>query len=246
METTGRRLRYRLTGHNTFGPLIADAPARELAFILGPDVVRAQFDFDDATQDALAALAAVYFALVAKAQSAVRKLLKPFGVNESALIAAQQIAREAGWAALEPAVADVIAARTFEPAGAATGSSSTRVPPEIVRQAVDVAGGETAEAVATSAPNVPDGGVATGRTVEDAMTRSGFTRLGYLWSYGDGHRPNGPFPAHKALDQVEFRRWDDPRLAVNEQDLWLGVMFYAPGDHKGCQCDAAPIFNQER
>jgi hypothetical protein len=56
------------------------------------------------------------------------------------------------------------------------------------------------------------------------------------WDYGNEQRHH-PFPRHLHLDGLLTEdRQSDPRLAVQGQDVWLGVTHYEPQDHEGCRC----------
>lgn len=63
----------------------------------------------------------------------------------------------------------------------------------------------------------------------------GVSAEGFLWVVGE---PERPFEPHQALDGVSFTSWEDEALAADED--WVGVTYYAPQDHEGCQCDAVP------
>jgi hypothetical protein len=60
----------------------------------------------------------------------------------------------------------------------------------------------------------------------------------YTWIHDD---PGKPFPAHEALDGLEFTSMGDPALAVEAGDDWIGSDSYYPGDHDGCLCSVDMI-----
>lgn len=147
------------------------------------------------------------------------------------------------------------------------------VPPGIVREAMAVAGGaapppprgpaggtsaqsETATSTASSSAGAaastatviedpitgePAGGVATGSTSREVFAEVGLITNMWVWVYGNADRP---FPPHENLDTVEFNSFHDEVLTVQPEDAWLGVEFYRPGDHNGCQCDFAPVMEE--
>ncbi len=60
------------------------------------------------------------------------------------------------------------------------------------------------------------------------------------WEHGD---PARPFPAHEALDGLTWIDADHPEeLTVSEEDGWLGVDEYEPGDHAGCTCNLSQSY----
>ena len=121
-----------------------------------------------------------------------------------------------------------------------------------VRRAVAVAGGENPEDLddeeAALSPASPRRGIfaglATGALIMSAITealRGEATESPkfhmvpvYTWNH---HEATRPFPGHERLDGVEFSSFTDPILAVQPDDAWLGIDFYSPGDHAGCECD---------
>lgn len=204
---------------------------RDIAAFMTPAAARSFFDFDSAVEDAMTWLVSAYTSLVAAAQTKVRRLFSRYSVDETALLAQQVLDRESGEAMLRSQVPELMNRQLFTP------SSEVTVPPELVRNITERAGGSLGGAV-----ELPDGGVATGPTAVDSMIRRGFTRAGYEWRYGDETRPGGPFPPHKDLDGVEFHTWDDDKLKVPADYAWMKISHFHPGDHKGCRCDAGPIF----
>jgi hypothetical protein len=53
-----------------------------------------------------------------------------------------------------------------------------------------------------------------------------------------GH-PTDPFDPHQVLAMTTFEQRTDPQLAV--RGSFPRAAFYAPGDHKGCQCRFDPL-----
>ena len=122
------------------------------------------------------------------------------------------------------------------PAGLALG-----IPPSLIREVLSVAGGGQVAAAADPG-GTPLTGLWSGVDATAAISRSDtpFAPIGYVWQYSEEGQQT--FPAHKALDNKEFEDWDSPVLAISPANAWLGVSFYSPGDHRGCRCDAVPIY----
>jgi hypothetical protein len=71
------------------------------------------------------------------------------------------------------------------------------------------------------------------------MRDAGAEPVEYEWAYGISSRP---FPPHEALDGQVFSDFNAPELSsAGTGGEWIGDHL-APGDHKGCHCDAALIW----
>lgn len=129
---------------------------------------------------------------------------------------------------------------------------TSKVPTGLVRQAMRTAGGIKGSANLTQLNtsgegnvwiSVPDGrppgGIATGSLIEGILRDEGGSVQGYRWVYGPADRRR-TFHPHLALDGFVFADFTDPRLVIAGGFPATG--HYIPGDHKGCVCDAEPIY----
>ena len=85
-------------------------------------------------------------------------------------------------------------------------------------------------------PGERTGGIATGHYVTTYLADRGVEDLGYEWVYGISRNH---FKPHRDLDGVQFHDFDSSQL--RNPGSWPGPTL-APGDHKGCNCDAMPLF----
>lgn len=153
--------------------------------------------------------------------------------------------REAGWLILAAGVLAAARESTLSPHPTAVPGETflTTIQPGLVREAMAVAGGATP--VRTSLGGVADGvqggsagGVATGDDVAALWGAYGEPWTRYEWVYN--YEGPSPFEPHEELAGVEFGSWDDEVLTTAGKAEWVGDFFF-PGDHNGCQCDAAPV-----
>jgi hypothetical protein len=192
----------------------------------------------ETTGAAVATLAATYDRQVRLAQRQAADAISEYLADGevAALFAAQDVARREGWNELVGALTAVIDSEIHEPTIDAVPEfgevSNLLVPPGLVRQVLASVGG-----------GGKHGGLATGPQVMDRLAAAGIEPTGYEWQYGEGSRGT-PFPAHEGLDGTQFTDWEDATLAVQGGDEWLGVDYYEPGDHRWCQCLAAPVLAQ--
>jgi len=148
---------------------------------------------------------------------------------------------DASWPVLEGGLRDLASERlytpdpTVDPLGELP---SSIVPPGLVRQALAVAGGIPGDHSGTG----PRNGLTSGQLLDGFLRDHGQEVVEYEWSYGISARP---FPPHRDLDGVVFAGFDDPVLNSSGSGSWVGSS-YAPGDHKGCHCDYAPIYRDSR
>lgn len=84
----------------------------------------------------------------------------------------------------------------------------------------------------------PATGLSGGTLVHAEIVEAGGVELGRIWEHDGAH---DPFPAHVDLDGTHFVDWDDPQLAVQPGDEWIGTGHYSPGDHVGCHCVTTPV-----
>jgi hypothetical protein len=79
-------------------------------------------------------------------------------------------------------------------------------------------------------------GIASGDVVTSYLRDAGKSVLGYEWVYGIS---KVHFEPHRRLDGVVFTDFDSPVLANSEPWPYPTL---APGDHRGCRCDAQPVW----
>jgi len=112
----------------------------------------------------------------------------------------------------------------------------------LIRGALAIAGGLAASSAGVRSdgtaaqPGERLGGVATGGTLHGFLTDNGVDDVGYEWVYGVSRNP---FEPHRDLDGVVFHDFDS--AALRNPGGWPGPTL-APGDHKGCNCDAQPVY----
>jgi len=264
VERAGARMRTKLSSAQPGTPrheakmMLSAVPNRRVLATLGMDritrlgvdpdeLIDAEFDdlherWDDWTEAAGA--------------QALSISAKQLGVDDAALDHVrerQANGRRAGWTALSAALLvstrRVIHDLTPEATVVERGEMvAEAVAPSVVRYALAIAGGGTP--TRTNGGGVKDGvgggqigGVATGDDIEALWGAYGQPWGGFVWVYNyDG--PN-PFDPHLDLDGIEYATRDDPVLAVSNDDraAWMldFTEFFYPGDHNGCQCDAAPL-----
>lgn len=116
------------------------------------------------------------------------------------------------------------------------------VDPGVIRGSLTYAGGLPTDHPGVTVEGVSAGegyalaGLTGGVWLDEFLQASDVAGVGYEWVYGISFRH---FEPHLALDGVEFSNYNDPVL-TNSTGWPAGIC--APGDHKGCHCDAAPIF----
>lgn len=114
----------------------------------------------------------------------------------------------------------------------------------LVRGALSVLGGLPAHAAGitrdgTTADGAERlGGLTGGELLEGFMRDAGVEVIAYEWVYGISVRH---FEPHRALDGATFARFGDPILDNPLESQWPFPTL-APGDHRGCHCDAMPIY----
>lgn len=265
IERAGARLRQRAKGRTASGShadAVRNASNAEVAYVLGPSLVAAlDTDPEQLVADAFEGLGQRFEQWVARAQTQARLAIESALEydDEDALITAmaqeQDEHRSAAWLWLSASLSALAAARLFDPHPSAPPAgefdSSVTVPPGMIRQALVVAGGDTAPApsanpvtsgIQAAVSGQPAGGVATGTTVDRLLIQAQVTRAGYRWVYGDPSSRTTPFEPHLDLDGVQFQEWDDPQL-VNVS-AWPEDPFYFPGDHLWCQCTFVPVLER--
>lgn len=262
LERAGNRLRS-LANKDKAGlarRAVASVPASEVAMSLGPAMVASLgVTEDDLLAGAFDALRPRWDEWVRATQREAFRMLRrnphlvaAAGTDDwedefDAWEADENVAadRDEGWALLAAGLGVIAAAALFgrTPATTAGESDSLRVPPGVVREALRRAGGTSTPIDVRNAPGGVDpeafAGLLSGPHTAQMMLDLGreFTNR-YVWLYGDpSTRTTGPFEPHEALDGNEFESFDSDTL-VNT-DAWPPYDFYFPGDHDGCQCEAA-------
>ena len=105
-------------------------------------------------------------------------------------------------------------------------------------------GGDDPGIVAAAAVGKPGtlrfAGFARGRdALQQIRTQTGRTARQWRWSYGDRGEREHPHPGHVRLDGT-FMTGDGTATTLDPRtgQRWTAY----PGDHKGCLCDAVPVF----
>lgn len=238
-------------------------PEREITFRVGRTVVESLgLNEQELLSGSLAALETHFYSIVTTAQhAAARAATLATGRDDfdyDQYDAKLDDDRKAGWGLLAAGLGGLAAAALYNPnpgspdIGEYDGSSL--VPPGLIRAALDRAGGAQVGQTTTvrgapipaplnSVADVQDvsGGATAGPDVlAEFSDQLGITDDGYAWVYGDA--PRREFEPHLNLDGVTFLTWEDDVLA--NTDGWPDYDFYFPGDHNGCECDAAVQYRQ--
>jgi len=106
--------------------------------------------------------------------------------------------------------------------------SDTAIPPDLVFDALTIAGGGV-PGFGAEAPR----GLANGAQTETWLREIGYQVQEREWTVG---APLQPFEPHRNLRGVRITEFTDPQLATPLTASWLGVSYMFPGDHRGCQC----------
>lgn len=246
LERAGARLRSRAQRDAATAAALADVGATMVAASLGPAIVAAlDFDDSDLLAGAFDDFGESFDTWTARAQGRSRTIaadaLDLDEAEDAEIAATQDTNRSEAGAWLATALTGLAATRLYNPSPAAPAlgehDPTLDVPPGTIREAMARAGGSGGTATVEG----PAGGVATGTTLRDLFAQHGRVTAGWEWVYGDSERS---FPAHLDLDGVSFDTWTDDVLAVRAEDDWLGIPYYQPGDHDGCQCDFVPVFDE--
>jgi hypothetical protein len=116
----------------------------------------------------------------------------------------------------------------------------------LTRGALAIAGGLPAGHPGISPDGVtatggqPPGGIASGDVITGYLQSAGRDVIGYEWVYGIS---KNHFEPHRRLDGVLFADFASPSLQNPES--WPSATL-APGDHRGCRCDASPVWADGR
>lgn len=250
LERAGARVRNKAAKVAALRDMVSREPAHLVCAVLGPNTVNTALAIPDADLLAggLDGLAARFNSKVTDAQAQVRAMLRDeYDLTDGELADLQRQQdqdRHAAWLWFSAAMAALAAEKLYHPTAEAQAGEfdvTALVPPGLVREALVRAGGGDVVAAGTLGPQAaPPGGVGLGQLVRDVWAAHGQVVTGWTWLYGDPSSRGTPFNGHMDLDGQGFAAWDDPVLAVQDDDSWLGVDYYRPGDHPWCQCDFAP------
>lgn len=257
LEKAGNRLKNQnrlVAAGVTMRDHLRTVPAYQAAAVLGPDGLADSGTTTDELLDGAWDTFGVQFKLWTKedAHNAVAILAVLLGASftvEQRLAVLAEIATrvDEAWVWLQNAMTEVGKRALFAPQRSievtvGEWAQNVRIPPGVLREALAIAGGASGIrgrlGVVIPSNLVPSGGVATGDLIMEALRQSGGDIAGWQWMYGAARRVE--FPPHAALDGSLFQSFDDALLA-NTTENWLGVDYFFPGDHDGCQCDIQPI-----
>lgn len=255
IEKAGARLRTLSKKSSTMRSVISTTENSMVASVLGPALVARLDPEGDILEDSFDGLGERFDGWTARAQKQALNIAKKTGQfsreDIEEIEAKQEADREEGWNVFKAGLLALAGSRLYNPHPSAPPQGefdgSVLVPPSLIREAMAVAGGGSGVVknelgmVSVDGGESPAGLIATGDLVRDAFARVGGVTNGWTWIYGDASSRQRPFPPHEDLDGVEFSTWTDDVLSVTADGEWLGVSYYRPGDHDGCQCDFAPI-----
>lgn len=218
---------------------IDGTPAELIPSKVGRDVLLAATPLSDLLSDAFARLRGQFLGWLGRAADQVATLvLRVLGIHRrstegrrihEAVITRLAVHRDDAWTALAEALDNAAAEAMFRadpmiPERSGRGEESeSLISPRAVTRALVIAGGPGA-----------------GSVVHDVLTEQGAVTLGWEWQYRP-ERPRNTFTPHALLDGARFTTWTDPKLETDEKSGWIGPHLH-PGDHKGCACNAAPIY----
>jgi hypothetical protein len=249
LERAGNRLRARARANPEAAAKVDGVPGPLVAAALGRALVAA-LDADDADllRDAFERFRTQWTEWTATAaEDAIDTAARITGLDRSDVAVQRTVAAlrdsfaggaEAAWPALEAQLTDLATGLMYEPdpqVEALGEIPDTMVPPGVIRAALAVTGG---------LPSDHDGiralsGLTSGTLLRVFMRDAGAEPVEYEWAYGISSRP---FPPHEALDGQVFSDFNAPELSsAGTGGEWIGDHL-APGDHKGCHCDAALIW----
>lgn len=258
LERAGARLRTKaLRASANYRDAIDGVPNEQVASRLGPTVVAAlDSDTDTVLRESFAELEPRFMEWVDRAQRSAIAEMQRAGLDLDdtdleSLTRSQESDRRAAWALMLGLLVRQANERLFAPDLATREpgevDGTVAVSPALIRQVLARAGG--AEGTATSGGAVLvgpaeqlAGAIGSGERVREALATVSISTAGFQWLYGDPGSRTSNFEPHEALDGTEFSSFTDPVLANSE--AWPAVAYYHPGDHRGCQCDFAPLFTE--
>jgi hypothetical protein len=249
LERAGNRLRAKTRGNTAAAAKVNGVPGDRVAAALGRTLVAA-LDADDGEllREAFDRLRGQWTEwTTAAAEEAIDTAARITGLDRTDEAGPRPLAglrdsfadaADGAWPALE---ADLNALATdlmydpdptVDPLGELPDSL---VPPGLIRAALAAVGGLASD----HSGRAPLPGLTSGQLLGAFMRDAGAEAVEYEWAYGISSRA---FPPHEALDGQVFADFSDPVLSTaGTGGEWVGGSF-APGDHKGCHCDYAPIY----
>lgn len=257
LERAGARLRTKVAKDETLRTRIAHRANERVAALLGPDVVTAAgLTATELMGGDWSGLRSQFYEWTEAAQEqALRTALRIGQLDETSAAAVKAAAamaqgRDAAWDLLSQSLTSLGHSLLYSPdpnvgpGDWADLNPNMLVPTGMIRAALGVAGGAepatvmSPEGVLATAASEYVGQVGTGATVTDLLTSAGGEVAQFEWNHGPSLNP---FEPHEDLDGVEFVNFDDEVLA-NPGD-WPEVAYLLPGDHEGCLCDAAVLWD---
>lgn len=237
VRAVGKKLRSAAQGRPIGASLHNMDPLR-IPPLLGPQQAHSLLGLNDqlAIDAGAASFAATAIPWLRNAQEAALRRIAEATDQDYEDIAAETEGQRDGWltaaeSALAAGFARMAGEYLYNPDLGLTGPGEIpdlMAPRDAIRTALQLAGG------GDPGSGTPPLGIGTGPMAADALASGDAAVDGYTWVYNDIARTT--FPGHLALDSIEFASWDDPQLAIQPDDSWLDVDFYAPGDHNGCSC----------
>ena len=260
LEKAGNRVRQKVNSDKTLKAKILHSHAEHVMMILGREAVeRTGLTASNLMASEWDSLKAQYYEWTGQTQKAALAKAQQLanGDDQSTAAADAKLAAglAAGWALLQSAMDTIAQHAAYNPdptmdaeAAIAALNPDTIVPAGVVRAAIGVAGGSSANAFSlttlangATVPAVVDAGtltgVGTGDTITGYLSGNGASTANYEWQHGSTARP---FEPHVDLDGVQFDAWDSPLLA-NPGD-WPRHTQLFPLDHDGCTCQVIPLW----
>jgi hypothetical protein len=246
LRRAGNRLRSAAQGNPPLRRQINGTEPEQVGIVLGPERAAELQTVDQLLEGAFDPLQVRWDSWVPEAEAAAIAQVLRHTTTEDGVAAFDARAEEsdhgAGWTALFLGLLALARARLFEAAAAEDGEalSDVAVPAGLVRDALAVAGGGQA-GVAPRGPAAASGppGLLSGPRWRAALRQLELEPNEWEWRAGF---PTQPFPPHTALSGTIFRDWQDDQLAA--AGTFPRVSHYYPGDHRGCLCDAVPVFSR--
>jgi hypothetical protein len=246
MRRAGNRLRSAAQGNPALRRAINGTDSEQVAVQLGPERTGQLATVDELLEGAFEPLRVRWDSWVPEAEAAaitatIRHADTPDPVS-AFNSSAEESDHDAGWTALFALLMALARTRLFAVADGEDGESlaDVAVPAGLVRDALAVAGGGQA-GVRPQGPAAAAGppGLLSGPRWRSALRQLELQPNEWEWRAGF---PTHPFPPHSALSGTIFRDWQDDQLAAS--GTFPAVSHYYPGDHRGCLCDAVPVFSR--
>lgn len=252
LEKVGAKLRRKAGQRGAIADMLRGVDNGLVAQTVGPKIVETWgFTNEQLLDGAFVGLHPKWEGWTAQAQRRVVQIANREGatLDPDEYVANHEPDRIEGWQFLLAGLTATAALRLYDPNPQAPPLGEldlvTTIPVGTIRGALSRAGGSNGQLTNSGAMLVEDsmgrsiaaGGIATGPDALAALAQAGLTPSGYMWAAG---APDRPFEPHADLDGVDFADWGDEQLAADPGEFPF-VSVYAPGDHDGCECDAAPV-----